>query len=156
MFPLGGLEVICLGLETGWTLTVDLVATSSFRASIGGGSDFDFDMDLDLLSESGGVNSAKSSFESFSSLLASPSIDLEAWKQIVAVLIVLDIIVVAKEEVELTSETEGLVAVEEVGILKAETRIRTEVGAIGTRTVGVMLVQFLVSSSIAPENWESA
>ena len=66
------------------------------------------------------------------------------------------VVVVVEGEGEPTSETEGLVATEEAGILVAETKIRTEVGAAGTRTVGVRLAKLPMSSSIAPENWESA
>ena len=76
MSPLGR-----LGLETGGTVTVDLVATCSFRARIGGGSDLDSDMDPDPLSKSGGVvlpSLLPSPPALWKELLALPSIDLEA------------------------------------------------------------------------------
>ena len=57
--PLGRLEVVCLGLATSGTLTVDRVVTSSFLTGIGGGSDLDPDLDPDSLSNSGGVDFAK-------------------------------------------------------------------------------------------------
>ena len=68
--PLDCLEVTCLGLETGWILTVDLVVTGSFLVGIGGGSNsnFDFDTDLDPLSKFGGVDSAQSFSKSSSSM----------------------------------------------------------------------------------------
>ena len=65
------------------------------------------------------------------------------------------VVAVVEEEGEPTSETEGLMDVEEARIFVAETRIQTEVGVVGTRTIGVRLAQLRVSSSTAPENWES-
>ena len=88
---------------------------------------------------------------------------MEAWKQTVVVPTVLAAGVeelaataVVEEAVEPTCEIEGLVAAEEARIVVAETWIRTEAWAAGTRTAGVMPMQLLVSSSTAPENWESA
>ena len=60
--------VVCLGLETGGTLTVDRVATNSFCVGIGGGSNLDWDPDSNPPSDSGGVDSSNSSSESSSSM----------------------------------------------------------------------------------------
>ena len=66
-------------------------------------------------------------------LLASPSVDLEVGEQTMAMLAVLvakveglAVATVVEGEVEPTSETEGLVAAKEAGILVAEIRIRRE------------------------------
>ena len=55
-----------MGLETGGTLIVDLAATGSFYFRVRGESDPDSDLDPDPSSESDGVDSARSSFESSS------------------------------------------------------------------------------------------
>ena len=62
--PLDRLVVVCLGLETGGILTVDQVATGSFRVGIGGGLDLDWDPDLDPISDCGGMDSVDSSSKS--------------------------------------------------------------------------------------------
>ena len=62
---------------------------------------------------------------------------------------------VEEEEGEPTFEIEGLMVAEEAGILMAETRIRTEARAAGTKTARVRLTQLPESSSTTPENWES-
>ena len=60
--------VVCLGLETSGTLTIDRVANGSFCDRIQGGSDLDWDLDPDPLSDSSGVDSVDSSSDSSSSM----------------------------------------------------------------------------------------
>ena len=66
MSPLGRLEVTCLGLDTSGILTVDRVATGSFRVRIRGRSDLDLDLNPNPLSDFDGMDSAESSSKSFS------------------------------------------------------------------------------------------
>ena len=56
--------VVCLGIKTSRTLTVDRVAIDSFRVGIKGRSDSDWDPDPDPPSDSSGVDSIDFSSES--------------------------------------------------------------------------------------------
>ena len=65
---MGRLELFCLGLDIGWTLPDERVATNSGRVGIKGGSESDGFPDSSLSSDLGGVVLVESSSNSSSSI----------------------------------------------------------------------------------------